>query len=152
MDITFTYCEWSLEIRQRLSSGVDNPSLRRYFSSLLTRSIMRSTSSLASLHQWWKLLNFTQDFTILAWFSMRSMARAIALVLVLLNKYEDLRVYGSCELPSSQYIYYWLFETIASPFRERWTCSKMCKISFLLLNKNPFLLLNSWVHSICMVV
>jgi len=54
-----------------------------------------------------------------AWFSMRSMARAIALVLVLLNKYEDLRVYGSCELPSSQYIYYWLIETIAFPLRER---------------------------------
>jgi len=50
---------------------------------------------------------------------MRSMARAIALVLVLLNKYEDLRVYGSCELPSSQYIYYWLIETIAFPLRER---------------------------------
>jgi hypothetical protein len=43
----------------------------------------------------------------------------MALVLVLLNKYEDLGVYGSSELPSSQYIYYWLFETIALPLRER---------------------------------
>src|SRR6202790_2008881 len=119
MDTRFTYCDLSVEIRQRLSSGMDRPSLRRYFSSLLIRSITRSTSSLASVHQWWKLLYLTQDFKILAWFSMRSWARAMALVLVLLNKYEDLGVYGSSELPSSQYIYYWLFETIAFPLRER---------------------------------
>jgi hypothetical protein len=44
----------------------------------------------------------------------------MAPVLVLLNKYEDLGVYGSSELPSSQYIYYyWLFETISFPLRER---------------------------------
>jgi hypothetical protein len=40
-----TYCEFSVEVQQRLSSRVDSPSL-------LARSVMRSTSSLASMHQW----------------------------------------------------------------------------------------------------
>jgi hypothetical protein len=61
----FTKCEFKFEIQQRLSSLVDNPSQRRYFSSLWTRSTMRSTSSLASMHQWSKSPILTKDFTIL---------------------------------------------------------------------------------------
>jgi hypothetical protein len=147
-DTEFTYCEFSLEIRQRLSSRVDNPSLRRYISSLLTRSIMRSTRSLASMHQWSKLPILTQNSTILPWFSMRSMAKAIALALLML-RYEPLRVYGSCELPSSQYI---LFETIAFSPGGKWECSKICKIfgpySSNQAEQDPFLLLNSRIHSV----
>jgi len=82
----FTYCDVKSEIRQRLSLRDDNPSLRRYFSSLRTRSITRSTSSLASMHQWSKFFILTQDFTIRAWFSMRSWARANFFALELLNR------------------------------------------------------------------
>ena len=85
----FTNCEFKFEIRRRLSSLVDNPSRRRYFSSLQTRSITRSTSSLASMHQWSKSPILTKDFTILAWFSMRSWARANFFALELLIRYEQ---------------------------------------------------------------
>ena len=68
----FTNCEFKSEIQQRLSSLVDRPSRRRYFSSLRTRSNTRSTSSLAAWHQWSKSPILTKDFTIRAWFSMRS--------------------------------------------------------------------------------
>src|ERR1700683_2939324 len=120
-----------------------------YFSSLLTRSIMRSTSSLTSMHQWSKLLILTQNSTILAWFSMRSMTKAIPLTLLLLNIYEHLREYGSSELPSKQYI---LFETIAFSPQGKWACSK-CKelgpYSSSQPKQDPFLLLNSRIHSVC---
>jgi len=48
---TFTICEWSLESRQRLSSGVDNPSLMSTSRSLLARSITRSTKLTGFMHQ-----------------------------------------------------------------------------------------------------
>ena len=60
----FTKCEFKFEIRRRLSSQVDRPSRRRYFSSLRTRSNTRSTSSLAAWHQWSKSPILTKDFTI----------------------------------------------------------------------------------------
>ena len=82
----FTNCEFKFEIRRRLSSQVDRPSRRRYFSSLRTRSNARSTSSLAAWHQWSKSPILTKDFTIRAWFSMRSWARANFFALELLNK------------------------------------------------------------------
>ena len=59
----FTNCEFKFEIQWRLSSRVDSPSRRRYFSSLRTRSITRSTSSLASMHQLSKSPILTQIFT-----------------------------------------------------------------------------------------
>jgi hypothetical protein len=70
----FTNCEFKSEIQQR------------YFSSLQTRSSMRSTSSLAAWHQWSKSSILTQDFTIQALFSMRSWARANFFAPDLLNK------------------------------------------------------------------
>jgi len=82
----FTNCEFKSEIRQRLSSLVNRPSQRRHFSSLRTRSNTRSTSSLAAWHQWSKSPILTKDFTIRAWFSMRSWARANFFALELLNK------------------------------------------------------------------
>ena len=59
----FTNLKFKFEIQWRLLSRVDMPSLRRYFSSLQTRSITRSTSSLASMHQWSKSPILTQIFT-----------------------------------------------------------------------------------------
>ena len=59
----FTNCEFKFEIRRRLLSRVDSLSRWRYFSSLRTRSITRSTSSLASMHQLSKSPILTQIFT-----------------------------------------------------------------------------------------
>src|SRR6202050_3563644 len=83
------FTEFKSEILRRPSSRDDNPSWRRYFSSLRTRSITRSTSSLASMAQWSKSPILTQDFTILPWISMRPVARANFLALELLIRYEQ---------------------------------------------------------------
>jgi len=81
---------------------VDNPSLRRYFSSLLARSI-------TNLQAHWLqctsggIIIFHTGFYNPSLVLNEILARAISLVLVLLNKYEDLGVYGSSH-PASTYI------------------------------------------------
>ena len=56
------------------------------------------------MHQWSKSPVLTQDFTILAWFSMRPWASANFFALELLIRYEQQGTKGSLELPSSQYM------------------------------------------------
>ena len=126
----FTNCEFKSKILWRPSSQDDNPSWRRYFSSLRTRSIMRSTSSLASMAQWSKSPILTQDFTILPWISMRPVARANFLALELLIRYEQRGTNGSLELPSSQYISISYCNNSLFPRGKRRDCAKKCKESY----------------------
>jgi len=117
----FTNYEFKFEIRRRLSSRVNRPSRRRYFSSLRTRSNTRSTSSLAAWHQWLKFPISTQDFAILAWFSMEAKASARCSTQGFPRQLVEVIGNGSVELPSSQNISL-AITAVAPPGR-----SKKCK-------------------------
>jgi hypothetical protein len=68
------------------------------------RLFARSTSSLAAWHQWLKFPISTQDFAILAWFSIEARASARLLTQGFLRNLVEMIGNGSVGLPSSQNI------------------------------------------------
>ena len=99
-----TSCELICEQWQSLLLSDINSSQYRKELSFQTIRFVRSTSSLAAMHQWSKFPILTQDFTILAWFYSSAKVSARSSRQYLLRKEVEIIGNGSEEPPSRQSI------------------------------------------------